>query len=171
MCFLFCSLPQRFEFGAAIWHGMAVFITEMSVEQVEHETSTIRAFIQKDKQERFLGFLASCKNRPKFTRSLAHFCWFDRRFATPIAWKVDPKLSLWERHLQGIENIHRLLKSRGSGPTCWVMSEDTGIDGRELDLRAALERVIGNGMGVILSCIPGKLAYFEGEDEALLLAR
>jgi len=40
-----------------------------------------------------------------------------------------------------------------------------------LQLESALESVVGNGMGTILSCIPGKLAYFEGEDESLLLAR
>lgn len=81
-----------------------------------HEEGAIRAFVQRDKQERFLGFLANPKNRKKFTTSLAHFRWFDRRFATPISWKVDPKLKLWERHVQGIENIHRLLQSKGAGP-------------------------------------------------------
>jgi len=130
-----------------------------------------RAFVQKDKQERFVGFLANPRNRRKFTRSLPPFCWFDRRFATPITWKVDSKLPLGERHLQEIENIFRLLKSKGAGPTCWAISEDTGIDGRELDLGEALEDVIGNDTGTILSCVPGKLAYYEGEDEALLLAR
>lgn len=143
----------------------------MSIPTVDQETSTIRAFVQKDKQERLLGFLAKPKNRRKFTGSLAHFSWFDRRFATPIAWKVDPKLTLSERHLQGIENIYRLLKSKGAGLTCWVISEDADIDGRELDLKATLKDVVGCGMGTILSCIPGKLAYFEGEDEALLLVR
>jgi hypothetical protein len=54
---------------------------------------------------------------------------------------------------------------------CWVISEDAEIDGRESDLESALENVSGTGMGTILSCIPGKLAYFEGEDERLLLAR
>jgi hypothetical protein len=34
-----------------------------------------------------------------------------------------------------------------------------------------MESVVGCGTGSILSCIPGKLAYFEGEDESLLLAR
>jgi hypothetical protein len=51
------------------------------------------------------------------------------------------------------------------------MSEDAEIDGRELDLRAALEHVNGREIGTILSCVPGKLAYFESEDDRLLLAR
>lgn len=141
------------------------------LQSAEHEEGAIRAFIQRDKQERFLGFLANPKSRKKFTESLAHFRWFDQRFATPIPWKVDPKLKLWKRHVQGIENIYRLLKSKGAGVTCWVISEDSEIDGRELDLRAALEHLHGRQIGTILSCVPGKLAYFESEDETLLLAR
>ncbi len=58
-----------------------------------------------------------------------------------------------------------------AGLTCWVISEDPEMDGRELDLKAALEHINGRQIGTILSCVPGKLAYFEGEDEALLLSR
>lgn len=136
-----------------------------------HEAAVIRAFVQRNKQERFLGFLANPKNRKKFTESLSHFRWFDQRFSAPLNWEVDPKLTLWGRHVSGIENIYRLLKSKGAGPTCWAMSEDSVIDGTELDLREALEHVRGRQIGTILSCVPGRLAYFESEDEALLLAR
>lgn len=55
--------------------------------------------------------------------------------------------------------------------TCWVISEDPEMDERELDLREALEHVSGRQIGTILSCVPGKLAYFESEDERLLLVR
>lgn len=141
------------------------------LKSADHEQGAIRAFIQPDKQERFLGFLANPKNRRKFTESLAHFRWFDQRFVTPIPHKVDPKQKLWERHTQGIEETLRFLKSKGAGLKCWVISEDAEIDGRELDLRAALEHVHGREIGTILSCVPGKLAYFESEDDRLLLAR
>jgi len=148
-------------------------VKNKETQSADHEAAVIRAFVQRDKQERFLSFLASPKNRKKFTESLSHFRWFDQRFAASLRWKVDqdPKLTPWEKHLSGIENIVRLLKSKGAGPSCWVISEDPEIDGRELDLRAALEHVNGRQMGTVLSCVPGKLAYFEGEDETLLLAR
>jgi hypothetical protein len=146
-------------------------VKNRETQSVDHEAAVIRAFVQRDKQERFLAFLANPKSRKKFTESLSHFHWFDPRFATPIPWKVDPKLKLWDRHVQGIDNIYRLLKSKGAGLTCWVLSEDSEIDGHELDLSAALEHVSGREIGTILSCIPGKLAYFESEDETLLLAR
>jgi hypothetical protein len=151
--------------------GTAIIAMNTSFQPIDHEGAVIRAFIQRDKQERFLGFLANPKNRKKFTKSLPHFPWFDPRFATPIPWRVDPKLKLAERHVQGIETVYRLLRSKGAGLVCWAISEDSEIDGRELDLRATLNHVNGRGIGTILSCVPGKLAYFEGEDEALLLAR
>ena len=52
-----------------------------------------------------------------------------------------------------------------------MISERAAIDGKELELEAALGEVVGNNAGAILSCVPGKLAYFEGEDESLLLAK
>lgn len=139
--------------------------------QAEHEQATIKAFILRGRQERFLSFLSIPKNRKKFTKELPHFRWFDGRFATPVPWRVDPSLKLGERHLQGIANVCRLLRSKGAGQTCWVISEDCELDGQELKLESALESAVGNGMGTIISCVPGKLAYFEGEDESLLLAR
>ena len=136
-----------------------------------HEQETIGAFVVRDKQERFRTFLSNSKNRKKFTQELGHFRWFDQRFATPVAWQADPNLKLWARHVQGIEHIFLLLKSKGAAQTCWVISENAAIDGKELDLKTMLEDVVGSGMGTILSCVPGKLAYFEGEDERLLLVR
>ena len=65
------------------------------MQSADHEAAVIRAFVQRNKQERFLGFLANPKNRKKFTESLSHFRWFDQRFAAPLKWKVDqdPKLT------------------------------------------------------------------------------
>jgi hypothetical protein len=137
----------------------------------EHEAATIKAFVVRSKQERFLSFLCNPKNRGKFTLELSHFEWFDQRFVTSVPWKVDPTLNLWERHTHGIENVSRLLRSRGAGQTCGAISEDPNLDGRELDLDSALADLVGRGMGTILSCVPGKLAFFEGESDSRLLAR
>jgi hypothetical protein len=40
-------------------------------------------------------------------------------------------------------------------------------------LKTALEKVVGQGMGTLLSCIPGELAYYEGQAPAdrCILAR
>lgn len=137
----------------------------------KHEEATVRAFIVRDKQDRVLSFLTNPKNRKKITGELSHFRWLDRRFATPVKWKANPALKLWARYEDGNSNLLEFLRSKGAGPTCWVVSEIAAIDGQELQLELAIETVSGSGMGTILSCIPGKLAYFEDEDECLLLIR
>lgn len=138
---------------------------------MEHEEATIKAFVLREKQERFLTFIASAKNRRKFARELPDFPWFDKKRSTSVPWKVDPSLPLWGRHLQGIEHVSRLLHSKGAGKTCWVISDNPKIDGQEINIEVALESVVGSDWGTILSCIPGKLAYFNGEHESLLLTR
>lgn len=61
------------------------------------------------------------------------------------------------------KDIHSLLTSYGAGETCYVISWDQEIDGKYLPLVMVLDRVVGQGMPSLVSCIPGKLAYFEAE--------
>ncbi len=49
----------------------------------------------------------------------------------------------------------------------WVISDDSTFDSQECDLT----HIWGRGIGSILSCVPGKLAYFEGEEVTRLLER
>lgn len=48
-------------------------VKNIGTQSGDHEAAMIRAFVQGDKQERFLSFLANPKNRKKFTESLSHF--------------------------------------------------------------------------------------------------
>ena len=52
-----------------------------------------------------------------------------------------------------------------------MISEQSSIDGHELALEEALSAVWGQGVGSVLSCVPGKLAYFENEEGQRLLER
>jgi hypothetical protein len=54
---------------------------------------------------------------------------------------------------------------------CWAISEDARFDGLELDLMTALSETIGYGMGTILCCVPGKLAFVETEDGRFILEK
>ena len=63
------------------------------------------------------------------------------------------------------QEIERLLTEQGAGDICYVMSINEAIDGKEMDLKTAIDRVFGYGLSSIISCINGKLAYFQAEQE------
>lgn len=62
------------------------------------------------------------------------------------------------------EEIEKLLKKQGAGNMCYVMtSAESDIDGEELPLTKALEELLWSGLPFIISCIPTKLAFYQGE--------
>ena len=128
--------------------------------QQEHERGIIRSFIIPVRQYRYLEMLAKPKRREDLTASLAHFKHLDMRHTV----QIPP-------HQQHIAEIFQLLKSKGAPETCYALSEDSELDGRELSLSEALKEVVGRGMGTFLSCLPGRLAYFEDEDQRWILER
>src|ERR1700712_3818975 len=129
--------------------------------QRSHEEGFVRAFIEKSKQDRCIAFLTSAKHRRKFTVELAHFKGLDERFSQPIPSKTA----------HTAKEICQLLRSKGAGQTVWIISELASLDGHELSLEEALSRVWGREIGSVLSCVPGKLAYFEDEEKQRLLER
>ncbi len=117
------------------------------------EEQLIHAFVLPERQDRLLALLSSPKQRRKLTAGLAHFRALDPRFATQIAPAE-----------QDAATIEGLLRKRGAQEICHVLSENSALDARELPLREALQAVVGRGMGTFLSCIPGRLGYFESEE-------
>lgn len=117
------------------------------------EDQFVTAFIRPEKQNRYRELLANPKRRRAFLGKMAHS--YD--FQTECCVEITPS----EQTPTGIE---RLLLKLGAGPTCHAISESADLDGKEMDLRQALEAIIGLGMGTCLSCVPGKLGYYEGED-------
>jgi hypothetical protein len=128
--------------------------------QTEHEEALIRAFILPQRQSRYLELLPNPKRRKDVTRELAHFKHVDVRFAVPIP-----------SSQRGYAGILGLLTGKGAPETCYAVSEDDELDGKELLLSDSLKKIVGYGMGTFLSCIPGRLAYFEDEDERWILER
>jgi hypothetical protein len=126
-----------------------------------HEEGFVQSFIVKNKRERVAMLLVSPKRREEFRKSLAHFRDLDPRYAHLVSSKTAHTVEEWLR----------LLRSKGAPERCWVISESHARDGREALLADALKEGWGAGMGTILSCIPGKLAYFEDEDGQRLLER
>jgi hypothetical protein len=73
--------------------------------------------------------------------------------------------------MQNPTGIARILETKGAGALCYLITEHPELDGRELPLLTALEQIVGKGMGTILSCLPGRLAFMETEDERFVLEK
>lgn len=125
-----------------------------------HEEAVIKAFMLPNRQERFLTLLSNAKRRKEFTNSLAHFNGLNPKFVQGIPSSQQNPIS-----------ILGSLKAHGAGTKCWVISEDSSLDAREMNLEDALRETVGRDIGTIISCVPGKVAYFEDEDYRLLLLR
>jgi hypothetical protein len=127
---------------------------------MNHEESVVRAFILPNRQGRYLEFLTSQKKRLRLIAQLAHFKHLNPKFAFSIPGSQANASSLV-----------KLLAAKGAGSKCWVISENSELDGREMDLATALKETIGYQVGTFISCIPGKLAYFEDEEKRYILER
>lgn len=126
------------------------------------EERLVRSFVVLSRRGRIVQFLSNPKRRAEATSALAHFGGLDPRWVV-----VLPKGA------QDPRSIERELRRRGAGDTCHVVSENGALDGKRLPLGSALDLVVGRGSGTLLSCVPGSLAYFEGEgpSDRCLLAR
>jgi hypothetical protein len=130
---------------------------------VTEEEALIRTFVVKSKRNRLVELLASPKRRIDVTSTLAHFHDLDSRFVVALPSS--------EHDARAIE---RELRRRGASESCYVVSENSELDGRCMPLAEALDRVVGAGMGTLVSCVPGALAFFEGEgpsDRCILAAQ
>lgn len=127
---------------------------------MNHEEELIKAFFVPTKRERYLEMIAKPRKRKKFLLELSHFKALDPRYCFAV-----PKVE------HTAEQIAAFLTRKGATPSCWVTSEDSDLDGKEMPLLEALKKVVGYQMGTFLSCVPGKLAYFEDEDDRWILER
>jgi hypothetical protein len=88
--------------------------------------------------------------------------------------RLDPRYS---QHLTGSDAfsapVEAKLQKLGAPATCYVIGANTDLDAREVPLREALNAIIGMGNGAFVSCVPGRLGFYEFEDikSSYLLAR
>jgi hypothetical protein len=127
---------------------------------VHHEQSLIAAFVKGSKRDRYRDIVSNPRMRHRFTDQLAHFTDFDPKYRLSI-----PSKQLF------VDNIARELRKRHSPAVVFAISEDPRLDQKEFPLVEALKRIVGRGMGAVLSCIPGRLAFVETEDERFILER
>jgi hypothetical protein len=134
--------------------------TWVTLQWVDNRRSHIAEFVKRSKRDRYREFLSNTRLRHKFINQLPHFADFDPKYRLPIS---SDKLL--------IENITAELQKRHCPSVVYAISEDPTLDQRELPLTEALNRIVGRGIGTVLSCIPGRLAFVETEDERYILER
>jgi hypothetical protein len=125
----------------------------------DHERGLVTAFSLPQRQNRYLEILVKPKRRGDITE-FAHFKHLDPRWIVPI-----------QPSSQHAENIYQVLREKGASKVCYGFSEWDEVDGKTLPLLDALKSVVGQGMGTFLSCVAGRLAYFEDEDMRCILER
>src|SRR5262249_32303187 len=118
-----------------------------------HEELFAKHFIVKQKQQRYLELFNSQKGRLRAITQLDHCQDLDERNASPIP-----------AGQQTAERICHALLAKGAAEQCYVISTNAEIDASEMRLEEALEVSVGYGFGTFLSCLPGKLGYFESGD-------
>jgi len=117
-----------------------------------HERLLIETFVIKERQERYLNLLQTKKGRSKLRSYIAHFKDLNRQFLHEA------------KNLQIPKDLEELLKSNGGTDTCYVISENSDYDGASMNLAKATDALFNSGIAYFLSSIPGKLAYYEGEE-------
>ena len=117
-----------------------------------HEEQFARCFVVPEKRARYLALLESKHGRAKLLNGFNHCHDLDPRFAKEIP-----------SSQQSADSIEALLRRKGASDTCYVMSDNSAIDGKEMSLPEALSATVGMDCGTFISCVPGKLAYFELE--------
>jgi hypothetical protein len=118
-----------------------------------------------DHERGFLEFLAEpTKRRMRTFLELGDKRRSDARALLDHAVRLDTRFC---RHVAGNEAfpgpVEAMLRTRGAPETCYVMAANSDLDGREMSLSDALEAILGMGNGAFVSCIPGRLGFYEYE--------
>jgi len=114
---------------------------------MNHEAAFVSAFVVPEKRARYLEFLANPKRRHEILNRLGHFDDFLTQFATETGYQQSGVLD-------------GLLRARGAGRLAHVISMSEDLDGREMPLLEALEGVLDYPFGSVVSCLPGRLAFY-----------
>jgi len=119
---------------------------------MDHEAAFAKAFLPSEKRARFVQYLANPKRRKEMLERLNRHLPYLPDCAQEVPGPQDYP-----------EELEKLLRAKGAGSSCHVIAGGLKADGRELPLREALNLVCMQPFGAILSCLPGRLAYYKPE--------
>ncbi len=109
------------------------------------EIQIIKKFFRLEKQQRYINFVSSSKNRKKFIEQLAHL--------KDLRWDLFTEVSSF--------NVS-LISSQLRNLSCYVISEDPAVDGTLVPLEK-ISSLTDTGFALILIFGQGDQIYFEGE--------
>jgi len=125
------------------------------------EAQTLDAFVaSRPRRERLIGALTTKKRWTELDEALSHEDLWDDRYVVALS-----------HDEQNAESVAVILRERGAPATCRILGGSR--DGDELELREALNAVVGMLDACLVICVPGRLAYHESEDPGrrVVLAR
>jgi exopolysaccharide biosynthesis protein len=109
------------------------------------EIRVIKKFFKKEKQDRYIGFVSSGKNRQKFIRELSHL--------KDLQWNLFEEVSsFYPKQIQGFK----------SNQACYVISEDTSVDQTFIAVDE-IHELTDSGNAFILVFGAADQMYYEGE--------
>ena len=109
----------------------------------EIEEEILRAFIRRERADRYVAQLRKKMRREKLRQELHHFSDFDGRWIRRLSREEDNPRALYA-----------LLRKLGAPEGCYVMSAMGEYDGAHLELLEVLNSVHATGMGTIVACVP-----------------
>lgn len=114
---------------------------------LEHEQAFVAAFVVPEKRARYAEFLSEPKRRHRITGRFCHFFDFIPALTRQVARGVGAELAT-------------LLRAEGAGQIAHIIGGRDEIDGQDLPLEEAIDSALADPSGVVVSCIPGRLALF-----------
>jgi hypothetical protein len=124
------------------------------MERDEVEAEIIKAFVIAARRDKYLEALPNPKRRSKVLDRLNHHI-----DDIDVRYRILPPS---DSHTAAA--VEKLLRSRGAPPLCYVISSSPRLDRRGMSLVDALNTVIGYQIGALISCIPGRLGFYESEE-------
>lgn len=130
------------------WPKLPASNLYFDLKAMNHEEAFVLAFVVAARRARYLEFLRSPKRRLEILRRLNHCFDFEPALATPVSRNFDLAL---------------LLRNRGAGNSAHVIGGKDGLDGKDLPLEEAVNSATADPNGIVISCIPGRLALYMQE--------
>jgi hypothetical protein len=129
----------------------------MEAHMDEQEQAFIEAFIDPARRQRYLLHLASSRNRRRVLERLNHRLDLRAGVAAELSADLTPAGLVAE------------LKQRGATTKCHVIADSSERDGQELSLVDGVDFALAHPFGVVLCCLPGRLACYKPESPGAVL--